>query len=755
MTTVWICEKPSQARDIAAVLGEIAGEKIEGAIRTSAGIVTWASGHLLEQWQPEKYNAALERWSLDALPIVPDVWRNSVVPSKLGMPSKAHQLRVICDLVKESSQVVIATDADREGEAIGREILDHAKYRGPIKRLWLSALDPESVKRAVASLRDGATTAPLYWAAQARSRADWLVGMNLTRAATVIAKSAGAQGVRSVGRVQTPTLALVVRRDAEIESFVSRDYFEIEADVDASGTPVTLRHAPEAEARIFDRAVAEKLAQQVIGATGPLKVEVERKRQAPPPLFSLKALQKACNKRFGFGADKTLEVAQSLYETHKVLSYPRSDCGYMPAEQAADIPAILAHLSRVDGIGKAATAASGSPVIRKSVWDSAKITAHHAIVPTLTPVQLSSLSNDERRVYLLVAQQYVASLSPDYIYDHTHVLMMANDVPLSATHNAPVSLGWKLVLDDDESEKPTTSLQGLVDGVGGRVMTARVEGKATQPPARYTEGTLLEDMSAIAKFCTDPRVKARLKETSGIGTPATQANIIKTLRERGFIAPLARNAIVSTPAGRALISFLPPAISDPALTALWEDRLSEIAEGRLTEAARDEFVDRAVQQVRSLLATLTAAPLPDMSGDAGSSGREARASARRGGGPARGGQRSGGGSGGGRGDGVPTARMLAYAESIATSKGLKAPPASIKGSFEACKKWIDEHGAELAQQRESGKPSQSQLDYAQKIANKMGMLLPNGCFSSRDECSRFIDTHSTNAGRGHPGRARP
>lgn len=746
MTTVWICEKPSQARDIAAVLGEESGAKIEGAIRTRAGIVTWASGHLLEQWQPEKYNPALERWTLDALPIVPDAWRNSVVPSR------APQLRVICDLVKSASQVVIATDADREGEAIGREILDHAKYRGPIKRLWLSALDPESVKRAVASLREGSATAPLYWAAQARSRADWLVGMNLTRAATVIAKTAGAQGVRSVGRVQTPTLALVVRRDAEIESFVSRDYFEIEADVNASGTSVVLRHAPDGDERIFDRAVAEQRAQQVIGATGPLNVAVERKRQAPPPLFSLKTLQKACNKRFGFGADKTLEVAQSLYETHKVLSYPRSDCGYMPNEQEADIPKILAHLARVDGIGKSAVMAAGAPVVRKSVWNSTKITAHHAIVPTLTPVQLPSLTHDERRVYLMVAQQYVASLSPDYIYDHTHVTMLANGVELSATHNAPVSRGWKDVIYADDDEAPTASLAGLVDGVDGRVMTARIEGKATEPPPRYTEGTLLEDMSAIAKFCTDARIKARLKETSGIGTPATQANIIKTLRERGFIAPLARNSISSTPAGRALIAFLPPQISDPALTALWEDRLSEMAEGHLPETSRDEFVDRAVQQVRSLLAALAAAPPPDMSGDAGSGGRQARG-ADRGRGAAAG--RSGPSRTSSRSDGVPTPKMLAYADAIAKSKGLKTPPASIKGSFDACKKWIDEHGAEMAQQRESGKPSQKQLELAQKIANKMGLLLPNACYSSRDECSRFLDTHSTNAGRGHPGRAHP
>ncbi len=743
MSTVWLFEKPSQANDVATAVGIIG--KRNGCIETKLGIFTWGFGHLLEQLQPDDYDAAHKAWRLDTLPIVPERWR--VRPAS----ARAGQLKIVCELIKAASEVVIATDADREGECIGREILDHAKYRGPTKRLWLSALDPVSVRRAVGALRDGKSTAPLYWAAQARSRADWLVGMNLTRAATLIAQAGGAQGVRSVGRVQTPTLALVVRRDAEIAAFVPRDYFEIEADVNASGQSLVMKYAPGGENRLFERATAEEIAQRVIGAEGPLQVQTERKRQSPPKLMSLKDLQKACSKKFGFGADKTLEVAQSLYETHKILSYPRSDCSYMPNEQEADVGPILTHLAQLDVLGGPAQKAAAQPVVRKSVFDSSKTTAHHAIVPTLVPARLDALSPDERRVYLLVAQHYIASLSPDYVYDETKAALDANGIPLTAVGRTPITAGWKSVFgnqkDDEDDDK--ASLPSIPNGTRSQVMTARVEGKRTEPPKQYTEGTLIDDMNSIAKFCTDPRVKARLKETSGIGTSATQGNIIKTLRDRSFIAPVGKNTIVSTPAGRALIGFLPDELCDPALTALWEDRLSELAEGKLPEAAREEFVDRVLQQVNRLLGEMRTAPAPDMSGEAGSNGRSARSTrspaANRGGGRSRGSapaKRVESDRTSTARDGAPTDKMLAYAQKIAESRGLKKPPDSIRTSFEACRKFIDEHGTELTKQRESGRPSDRQLQFAQNLANRMGLALPAGCFTSSDDCRRFIDVHN-------------
>lgn len=743
MTAVWICEKPSQANEVAAALGIT--RKGQGVIHTQQGVVTWASGHLFEQFEPDDYDPAHKAWRLDALPIVPDRWRIR------ALSSRAAQLRIVVEAIKAASLVVIATDADREGESIGREILEHAKYRGPTKRLWISALDPESIKRAVKSLRPGESTEPLYWAALARSRADWLVGMNLTRAATIIAQKAGAQGVRSVGRVQTPTLALVVRRDRDIANFVSRAFFEIEADVDAGGQAVVLRHAPAEADRIYDRAEADVIAQRVIGAEGPVTVKTERKRRAPPKLLSLAGLQKICSKRFGFAADKTLSVAQSLYEDHKVLSYPRSDCAYMPTEQEGDVPAILAHLSKLDTVGGAAEKAADAPIIRKSVFDTAKITAHHAIVPTLVPARMDALSPDERRVYLLVAQHYVAAMSPDYVYDETRISMTANGIALGAVGSTPVTLGWKVAMgthaDDDDNDKSPT-LPVVANGAHGHVTTARVDGKQTKAPSPYTEGTLIEDMNSIAKFCDDPQVAKRLRETSGIGTSATQGATIKGLRDRGFLAPSGKNAIVSTESGRALIDFLPRELCDPAITGLWEDRLKDIAEGSLPEKSRDEFVDRVVAQVQRLLDVMRSAPPPDMSGGAGAGHGSRSAGPRTSGrGAARSDAPNGGGDGASRTpfsrrDGVPTPKMLQYAESIATSRGLKHPPAAIKGSFDACKKWIDENGGELAQQRESGKPSRAQLDYATKIANTMRMALPAACYDDRAECSRFIDVHS-------------
>lgn len=571
---LYLCEKPSQAGDIATVLG--GRQRREGYYDTADGRVTWCFGHLLEQAAPEDYNPEWKSWNLDLLPIRPPTWRVQ------GRKEAGAQLKVIQQLLKGTSELVIATDADREGEMIAREVLEHFGFRGPIQRLWLSALDPESVKRALSKLKPGRETEPLYRAALARSRADWLVGLNLTRAATVVLGNGS--GVLSVGRVQTPTLALVVRRDEAIENFKPRDYYELVADVAAGEHRLTLRHAPPEDDRLYDRAAAEALAQRAQGARGPLKVISERKHQAPPKLFSLLTLQAVANKKWGWSADKTLDVAQALYETHKATTYPRSDCPHLPNEQEADVPVILAHLAGVPELAPLATVAT--PVIRKSVFDSKKITAHHAIVPTTAPAPWDKMGEDERVLYLLIARHYLAALYPDHEYQETRVALDANAVPFKATGRVPLVAGWKTVFgadvddaDDDKEKETPATLPPVRDGDAAHATHVVVDAKRTTPPARYTEGTLLKDMAAIAKYVDDPALKARLKESSGIGTEATRASILEILKKRGFLVPKGKT-ILSSETGRALIHRLPAALADPGETALWEDRLEAIVAGQ-------------------------------------------------------------------------------------------------------------------------------------------------------------------------------
>lgn len=592
---LYLCEKPSQAKDIANVLG--VKSRAATHIETSDGIVTWAIGHLLELAAPEAYGDAYSKWRYEDLPILPQPFR---VEAK---DSTKSQLKAVGALIKRATEVVVATDADREGEMIARELLDHFKYSGAISRLWLSALDAESIRKGLARLKRGEETEGLYLAAMARSKSDWLVGMNLTRAVTLRLRQPTEKGVISIGRVQTPTLALVVRRDREIENFKPRDYFEIVADVTATnGASVTLRHAPRDEDRILDRAIADSIAARAQGSNGPLSVTKETKTQAPPKLFSLSDFQMKANARFGWSAAKSLKIAQSLYETHKATTYPRTDCSFLPEEQASDVPTIVANLLSLTlfkGIQL------GSPKIRKTVFNTSQVTAHHAIIPTLLVPPLSAMSDDEANAYLMIAQSYLAALMPDYIYEQTRITLIAGGAAFTATGTVPTSLGWRsLYAQQAGSSDDKNILPSIPDGTNGTVQKATVEGKKTEPPSRYTEGTLLADMKSIAKFVSDPSKKSRLKETSGIGTEATRANIIATLIAREFVTTKGKQ-LISSPKGRKLIGLLEshlPHLADPGETAVWEDGLESIATGKLSE---QKFVSAIGTRIETYLKTLS------------------------------------------------------------------------------------------------------------------------------------------------------
>jgi len=580
MSTLFLCEKPSQARDIAAVLG--VRSKGEFSISTAAGEVTWAIGHLLQMCDPDEMEKKWSGpWTWDSLPIAP-----AEFPTKPYPKTRSH-LSGVKKLLKTATRVVIATDADREGEMIAREILDDAKWKGSIERLWLSALDAVSIKNALARLRPDSETRSLYYAALARSRADWLVGMNFSRAYTILAHSRGQ--TFSVGRVQTPTLSLVVRRDLAIENFKAVDFFTLAASVESSGVaPFKLFYRPEE--KILVRGEAEKIAEASRGFTGALKVEKTPKKQAPPKLFSLSTFTKAANAAFGWSAKDCLKIAQSLYETHKVATYPRSDCEFLPEEQIAGVPSILAaampHFSSF-GINLGPDALA-QPVIRKSVFDTSKITAHHAIIPTAVNPPISRMSSDEHKGYGLILKRYVAALMPDYEFLQTKIALEAS-VTFSATGSTPVKPGWKAVFASEaqeDSEGGDGSLPDLANGAAGKIQRIEIEAKKTSPPDRYTEGTLIEDMKSVAKFVEDPEKRKRLRDTSGIGTEATRANILGVLFARDFMATTKqgrKQVIISTPTGRSFIAHIEatlPELADPAETAAWETRLEDIALGK-------------------------------------------------------------------------------------------------------------------------------------------------------------------------------
>jgi Topoisomerase IA len=432
MTTLYLAEKPSQARDIAEAIGLT--KRANGYLEVVGGKVTWALGHLLEQAMPEEYDAKWGgRWSFDVLPMIPDVWKVTVARNK------SSQVKVIKALLKEAKEVVIATDAGREGELIAREILAYCKYRGPIKRLWTSSLVKSDIQKALKALKPGSATEPLYEAALARQRADWLYGMNGSRAVTLGAKQYGT--TYPVGRVQTPTLAMVVRREWEIRNFVPQAYFVLEADVQtAAGHKFVMQHAPAEDQRIRDRKEADRRKKQAEGARAPLKVVKTSGKEAPPLPYTLPALQKDANKVLGLSARDTLKIAQELYEA-KAITYPRTDCPFLASSQTAEIEPTLTRLSAVFPDAVKAVRSAGVTA-RSSTFDDSKLTDHHGIVPTMQSVALSGMAF---QLFALISERYLRTLAPDCHFDKTTVTLDANGVPFKATGKTITDPGFRTV----------------------------------------------------------------------------------------------------------------------------------------------------------------------------------------------------------------------------------------------------------------------------------------------------------------------
>ncbi|XEG79735.1 DNA topoisomerase III [Edwardsiella tarda] len=581
---LFIAEKPSLGRAIADVLPK-PHRRADGYIQCGDDdVVTWCVGHLLEQAEPDAYDARYARWNLADLPIVPQKWQ--LRPKA----SSAKQLKVIERLLHDAQQVVHAGDPDREGQLLVDEVLDFLalapERRRQVQRCLINDLNPQAVARALGRLRDNHEFMPLCVSALARARADWLYGINMTRAYTLLGRNAGYNGVLSVGRVQTPVLGLVVRRDEEIEHFVAKDFYEVRAHiVTPAGERFWAQWQPseacephqDEEGRLLNRALAEhvitRIADQPARVTG---YNDKRESEVAPLPFSLSALQIEAAKRFGLSAQQVLDICQRLYETHKLLTYPRSDSRHLPEEHFAGRHAVMAAIaSHVPELADLATVDSER---RNRCWDDSKVDAHHAIIPTARSGNVS-LSADERNIYQLVARQYLMQFCPDAQYRKCVIDLTIAGGAFCAKARFLAAPGWRALLGakerDDEDEGmplPVVARDDVLHCERGELMA-----RQTQPPRPFTDATLLSAMTGIARFVQDKSLKKILRATDGLGTEATRAGIIELLFRRGFLQKKGRN-IHASEAGRALIHCLPEMAGRPDMTAHWESTLTKISE---------------------------------------------------------------------------------------------------------------------------------------------------------------------------------
>ena len=607
---LYLCEKPSQGRDIAQILG--ARQRNDGYMQGNGLLVSWCIGHLLEMIPPDAYDPRYKRWSLNDLPILPQHWQLE------AKKSTRKQLTVLSKLLKRCHSVVIATDADREGETIAREVLEYLNFTGSTRRLWLSALDSISIKRALNSIRHSSETEPLYQSGLARGRADWLIGMNLTRAFTLLGND---RQVRSVGRVQTPTLALVVKRDREISNFKPVPYYHVQAFFSLLGATKnetkienqlleTTWQVPETLADEQKRCLNKQQAQNVIercqNQYGVVKTaKTQRKKQPPPLLYNLSGLQQEASRRWGYGAQEVLNIAQALYETHKLTSYPRSDCEYLPLSQFNDVSQILQALCKNDPTVCELIALANQKQ-RSRVWNDKKITAHHAIIPTQAIPGLARLNNKEHNIYNLIRRRYIAQFFPDYEYDQSTIIVMIAADLFKASGRISRIRGWKQVIETSSSsnspaKESDKELPAVTKGEQLLCDHLKLLDKLSKPPRHYTEGTLIKAMETIGTQITDKVMKKILRETAGLGTQATRANIIQTLFQRKYIIK-EKKLLKATPLGFNLIDAVPESIKDPVLTAQWEQQLDDIANNKGQNI--DGFLTQQINLLQSIISRI-------------------------------------------------------------------------------------------------------------------------------------------------------
>ena len=709
-----ITEKTSQAKEVRAAVGSRYGDILP------------AEGHLLELLEPEDVVPAWKRWS----PILlrPEGFYGTR-PAEGG--NKAAKLKAIREALRTAKRVWLATDCDREGQLIGQEILEHYNYRGQIMRVLFTAQDSQTIRDAFGRAKPNAEYAPLYAAAVARRQADQIYNLSLTRTATVIL-GRGARGVIGVGRVKTPTLAIVCKRELEIRKFEPQAYFEVVASANVAGGQFQMRYAPQE--RIVRREIAQEVVNAAEGFEGALGVRVEDKRQGPPKLHDLPLLQKLCGSRFGWPASKTLEVAQELYDGQgkKIITYPRAEVRYLPESLISDVPKIVAGLQA--GKSFSTIPVPDPPVIRKGTSGSfhdkgLEGASHHAVIPNVNTVDnlrevWPRLSIDEKKLFDVIARAYLAAVMPDFRYRQTTATLDVRGSVFRAAGRQPIDLGWRAAFPDwqpaDEKGDEGQLLPALRNGEIAKLETPTIEDKETRPPPRYNEGTLIEAMQNAWRFVDDEVLRGRLKEAKGIGTPATRAEIIGGLKKQTFLVAQGKN-IVPTETGLSLFEVLEradPALVDPGLTAQLECLLDEIVMGKQEMVGAIDAVCDVAQRIIGKLQEGAAAGGPPLlgaaiAGDAGSR--------------------------------PPTPAMKRFADSIAQQKCIKPPPGyATSGSI--CRAFLNQHAPKKADTETPGasgaKPaSPAQMLFAEKIAQDKGIVVPDKAKVSSAAMSAWLESN--------------
>ncbi|MBU5426139.1 DNA topoisomerase III [Tissierella pigra] len=571
-----LAEKPSVARDIARVLN--CNKKGNGFLEGEKYIVTWALGHLVTLADPEQYNKKYKTWSMEDLPMLPDNMKLEVIrqSSKQFYTVKEQMYR------KDVNEIIIATDAGREGELVARWIIEKANVKKPIKRLWISSVTDKAIKDGFNKLKDGKAYENLYHSAVARAEADWIVGINATRALTV---KYNAQ--LSCGRVQTPTLSMIAQREEEIKKFVPKEYYGITANI--KELKLVWQDSNTKDIKTFDKARTNKILDSIKGQDAVIvDIEKSNKKSYAKGLYDLTELQRDANRIFGYSAKETLSIMQRLYENHKILTYPRTDSKYI-SDDLVDTLKDRIKACNVGQYGRIASKLLNSPIkTNKSFVDNSKVTDHHAIIPTEERVLLSNLNDNERKIYDLVVKRFLSVLYPPFEYEETSIKAKIGNENFIAKGKRVISLGWKEVYEnnyyDEEEDNDEQNLPIINKGDILKVISIVQTTGKTKPPAPFNEGTLLQAMENPVRYMSDESktLKKIIGETGGIGTVATRADIIEKLFNTFLIEKNGKDIFI-TSKGKQLMELVPEDLKSPALTAEWEQKLSLISQGKLNK----------------------------------------------------------------------------------------------------------------------------------------------------------------------------
>lgn len=593
-----IAEKPDQGMTLASIFkmkkhqGYI--EILPNDIFPHGAHVTWAIGHLCQLSAPEKYKKDWKKWSLDTLPIIPEQFQYEVTKDK------AKQFNIIKQLASNPNltEIIHAGDAGREGELIIRNILRLTGTRVPMKRLWISSLTPKAIKEGFLTLLDESDTRNLYYEAYTRACADWIVGMNASRLYSLLLQQKGFSDVFSVGRVQTPTLALIVKREQEIQNFVSEPFWEVNAQFKVNGKKYTGKWEKDGESRIKTKELAEKIAAFCRDKDAQVEdVQAEKKEFLPPMLYNLSALQAETNRRFKFPPKKTLDVLQKLYQKG-IVSYPRSDSRHVTEGEAEMFPEILRKMETKDEYKEFFPLPSSSILQNKRYVNDKKVTDHYAIIPTEQVPDLVRLSSDEKILYDLIVRSLIAAHYGKAVTEYTTIKTLADGRALFLSKGkVQLEEGWRKVIPQQEKEKEPI-LPLLQAGDQGTVLKADVKENKTQPPKRYTEGQLITLMKTAGKQIEDKELEKVLMKTEGLGTEATRAGIITMLKERKYI-DIKKNLVYANSKAKILIEAIGTEIlASPEMTAKWEQRLKDISDG---QASPKQFMEQTNKMVGHLI----------------------------------------------------------------------------------------------------------------------------------------------------------